>query len=918
MGVAGLAVATALTVRCAQITDFGLSRLAPEENELMTEHVVTRWYRPPELMLCADGNYTAAVDMWSVGCIFAELLGRKPLFPGKNFMHQLCLIFEVIGTPDKEQLAFIKSEQAMTFMRSLNTIKKTPFKALFPYANPKAVDLLERMLVFTPSERITMDEALKHPYFASVAPQYTDPEPELDDSFEFDFEKQKLSKGDLKRLIVKEVQSFKAEVMRKAGGGPRASAGAGGVDASSHARSARRGSADSGGSRGSGAGAGSASARRRSTSRDRGSARGSGTTTSRSSRATSSGYGQRRVRRSDSSRSTSRESKGDGPRARSSSRGSMRSQSASRMGAGEGEPVGNDPSRASRSSRSGSSRGLGISQTARDGVSSRATRARVARRDSNRSVTARGPAKDGPGVPLARGSSHSLHRGASGSSNTAAAAGTGAQGVGEDDVVDLVGAQQPPTRHRRGPSAAWSESGGGSGREQAASGRGLMDSDANGGSRRSPVPAAAPQPPSSSPPHPSAPPSPPPQTSPQRSSPSPAAVGARVAPAWSGVPGGIPSSPSRDGSGAPSPRSPGTPHRHRRVPRTPRTPASPLPVSPVDTDSRTQPPPSPAVAAKAASSAKRLGQDDGAARTTHAPGFVTAAPAPPLPRYARTVRSGAAPTSPARAARAGDGSSGAPAAPAGGAALGGAGQGGGVVGDDVRQRAREASAAATAALAKPESAYQFRSGATVPQPFNFATSARTRSSRSLTGDADRGAAAAAAGGGGGGLTGRSTSRGSLVRTNSSNWQPTAPKPFNFSTSTRSSSRGPRVGSTGPVRVAPTHASAHGVAVAPAVGQPLDYGRQHGSSAGTLGMGTAAAAGGDASAADLRAAGRAVPRRKRTTVPRSPNFSKMSWERRTSSRRGQRHDDGGNVGGAARAGSRQRSRSAARTRNTRVY
>jgi len=85
----------------AQITDFGLSRLAPEENELMTEHVVTRWYRPPELMLCADGNYTAAVDTWSVGCIFAELLGRKPLFPGKNFMHQLRLIFDVIGTPHK-------------------------------------------------------------------------------------------------------------------------------------------------------------------------------------------------------------------------------------------------------------------------------------------------------------------------------------------------------------------------------------------------------------------------------------------------------------------------------------------------------------------------------------------------------------------------------------------------------------------------------------------------------------------------------------------------------------------------------------------------------------------------------------------------------------------------------------------------
>lgn len=49
----------------------------------MTEHVVTRWYRPPELMLCPDGLYGYAVDLWSVGCIFAELLGRHPLFPGK-------------------------------------------------------------------------------------------------------------------------------------------------------------------------------------------------------------------------------------------------------------------------------------------------------------------------------------------------------------------------------------------------------------------------------------------------------------------------------------------------------------------------------------------------------------------------------------------------------------------------------------------------------------------------------------------------------------------------------------------------------------------------------------------------------------------------------------------------------------------
>lgn len=60
----------------------------------MTEHVVTRWYRPPELMLSTDGKYTATVDIWSVGCIFAELLGRTPLFPGAScFCRTLHILF---------------------------------------------------------------------------------------------------------------------------------------------------------------------------------------------------------------------------------------------------------------------------------------------------------------------------------------------------------------------------------------------------------------------------------------------------------------------------------------------------------------------------------------------------------------------------------------------------------------------------------------------------------------------------------------------------------------------------------------------------------------------------------------------------------------------------------------------------------
>ena len=76
----------------------------------MTEYVVTRWYRAPELLLsCEDSKseYSTAIDMWSVGCIFAELLGRKPLFPGKDYFHQLKLIMEVLGMPSKEDLHFV-------------------------------------------------------------------------------------------------------------------------------------------------------------------------------------------------------------------------------------------------------------------------------------------------------------------------------------------------------------------------------------------------------------------------------------------------------------------------------------------------------------------------------------------------------------------------------------------------------------------------------------------------------------------------------------------------------------------------------------------------------------------------------------------------------------------------------------------
>lgn len=105
---------------------------------MLTEYVVTRWYRAPEVMLSCLG-YTKAIDVWSVGCIFAELLGTKPLFPGDDYIHQLRIIVETIGSPSEEDLSFITSNRALRFMQKLSGKKRIPWTTLFPKANPVCI-----------------------------------------------------------------------------------------------------------------------------------------------------------------------------------------------------------------------------------------------------------------------------------------------------------------------------------------------------------------------------------------------------------------------------------------------------------------------------------------------------------------------------------------------------------------------------------------------------------------------------------------------------------------------------------------------------------------------------------------------------------------------------------------------------------
>jgi mitogen-activated protein kinase 1/3 len=111
-------------------------------------------------------EYTFAIDVWSVGCILAEMLSGKPLFPGRDYHHQLNLILDVRGTPSLDDFYAISSHRSRDYLRALPFKKKKPFATLYPNANPDALDLLERMLAFNPRKRITVEECLAHPYLS--------------------------------------------------------------------------------------------------------------------------------------------------------------------------------------------------------------------------------------------------------------------------------------------------------------------------------------------------------------------------------------------------------------------------------------------------------------------------------------------------------------------------------------------------------------------------------------------------------------------------------------------------------------------------------------------------------------------------------------------------------------------------------
>jgi mitogen-activated protein kinase 1/3 len=201
-----------------KICDFGLARGIHDEPSAaggsnLTDYVVTRWYRAPEVVLLAS-EYTKAIDIWSVGCILCELIGRKALFAGKDHLDQIKKIIEILGTPSSTDLAWLPSEgPARRFLNKCPLSPRRPLSDLYPKANPAALEAAARMLTFNPNERPSVEETLSHGYFTGLHSPVD--EPVAENIVDWKFDNFKPTKKLLQNLVYGECSKFHPEILKR-------------------------------------------------------------------------------------------------------------------------------------------------------------------------------------------------------------------------------------------------------------------------------------------------------------------------------------------------------------------------------------------------------------------------------------------------------------------------------------------------------------------------------------------------------------------------------------------------------------------------------------------------------------------------------------------------------------------------------
>lgn len=193
---------------CLKICDFGLARGLNEINDL-TEYVVTRWYRAPEVMCAME--YDKQIDVWGAGCVLAEMIAKKPLFPGTDYISQLELILHVLGTPSDEDMKCVNNDSAFKFIQRQEKKRKIPWKKLYPKMSEDCLDLLDKMLTFNPAKRISVIDALSHPWLSKIATdEDCDPTKGIHtEKFNFEFEEAEITKKNLQTFFWEEIYHYR-------------------------------------------------------------------------------------------------------------------------------------------------------------------------------------------------------------------------------------------------------------------------------------------------------------------------------------------------------------------------------------------------------------------------------------------------------------------------------------------------------------------------------------------------------------------------------------------------------------------------------------------------------------------------------------------------------------------------------------
>ncbi|ETO17375.1 hypothetical protein RFI_19947, partial [Reticulomyxa filosa] len=210
-----------------KITDFGLARGVSKEANVdakLTEYVVTRWfgfyiyicihmYRAPEVM-CSSRQYDEKVDLWSVGCIMAELYNRKPLFRGSNHIDQLNLIFHYRGVPD--DIEWIKTSDAKKWVERMDRKPKQDLSKLLPDISSEAADLLDQLLELDPNKRPSASTAMKHAWLKLMYREKDEHRPVQVFDLSFEFERQINTLFGVRHMMYEELLNFSKHQMKKA------------------------------------------------------------------------------------------------------------------------------------------------------------------------------------------------------------------------------------------------------------------------------------------------------------------------------------------------------------------------------------------------------------------------------------------------------------------------------------------------------------------------------------------------------------------------------------------------------------------------------------------------------------------------------------------------------------------------------